>query len=195
MIRAFDLIVSAAVLILAAPVIGVAALAIYLETGGPVLYRALRVGKDGVDFEMLKLRTMRTGSNGLSITASGDPRVTRIGSILRRTKIDELPQLINVLRGEMSLVGPRPDVRRYVDMFPTEFSRIHTVLPGITGVGSLAYRNESELLGRFEEPEQAYVTEILPDKLALERGYVEKQSLVVNLQLIAKTLKSVISGS
>ncbi len=195
MIRAFDLIVSAAVLILAAPVIGVAALAIYLETGGPVLYRALRVGKDGVDFEMLKLRTMRTGSNGLSITASGDPRVTRIGSILRRTKIDELPQLINVLRGEMSLVGPRPEVRRYVDMFPTEFSRIHTVLPGITGVGSLAYRNESELLGRFEEPEQAYVTEILPDKLALERGYVEKQSLVVNLQLIAKTLKSVISGS
>ncbi|NNC42005.1 MAG: sugar transferase [Acidimicrobiia bacterium] len=182
-------------LTLMAPVIGLAALAVYLETGGPVLYRALRVGKDGVDFEMLKLRTMRTGSDGLSITASGDPRVTRIGSILRHTKIDELPQLINVLRGEMSLVGPRPEVRRYVDMFPSEFSRIHSVLPGITGVGSLAYRNESEILGRYEQPEEAYVTEILPDKLALETRYVERRSLFTNLELIARTLKSVIYGS
>lgn len=195
MIRVFDLVVSAAVLVLTAPVIGLAALAIFLESGSPVIYRSTRVGKDGVDFEMLKLRTMRTGSDGLSITAAGDTRITRTGSLLRRSKIDELPQLVNVLKGDMSLVGPRPEARHYVEMFPTEFSKIHSVLPGVTGAGSLAYRNESEILARYENPEEAYVAEILPNKLAMEFRYIEERSLRTNIALIAKTVSAVISAS
>jgi FlaA1/EpsC-like NDP-sugar epimerase/lipopolysaccharide/colanic/teichoic acid biosynthesis glycosyltransferase len=188
--RLLDLVASAVGLLLLWPVFLVAAVLIKLEDGGPVFFRQLRVGRGCRSFMILKFRTMRVDapSKGPAITVKNDTRITAIGSILRHTKLDELPQLWNVLRGEMSLVGARPEVPRYVDLFRSEYTEILKLRPGITDLASIRYRDESALLAQAEDPEAAYVQRILPEKLKLSRDYVRNASWTYDLQLLFTTL-------
>ena len=166
--RLFDIVVAAFALFLLSPLLLATALAVRLDSKGPALYRQTRVGRYGVLFRIHKFRTMRDGAEGLLLTLPGDLRVTRVGAWLRRTRLDELPQLINVLQGTMSLVGPRPDVPRYVAQYPAALrDRVLAVRPGITDPASLAHLNEAALLARAADPEREYIERILPAKLKL----------------------------
>jgi len=188
--RAFDLIASTTGIVVFSPLLLLAAVTVKLSSRGPVLFRQRRVGRNFQEFTILKFRTMTVDApqRGLQITAGGDHRITRVGHILRRSKIDELPQLFNVVRGDMSLVGPRPEVRRYVEMFREEYQTILQVRPGITDLASIAFRNESELLRLADDPEQAYIKDILPCKLRLSRQYVERATFRYDLAIIFRTL-------
>jgi len=188
--RMFDIAASFTGLILLSPVLVIVALAVRLGSGSPVLFRQQRIGRDFRPFTIYKFRTMIVDapSQGGAITCSSDSRVTRIGAILRTLKVDELPQLINVLRGDMSLVGPRPEVPEFVEMFRQDYREILRVRPGITDLASLKYHNEADVLGRFEDPRKAYVVHILPDKIALAKEYVKRSSLGFDIGLILKTL-------
>ena len=194
--RGLDIIAALAGLIMLAPLFAVVAILIRTDSSGPVFFQQERIGKGFRPFWIYKFRTMVKDApdKGGALTASGDPRVTRIGKILRHTKIDELPQLINILRGDMSLVGPRPEVRKYVDLFRKNYETILAVRPGITDPASLKYRDESAILAKSENPEQEYIQRILPDKLRLGEEYVRQSSLVVDLVLIFKTILTVIPG-
>lgn len=193
--RLFDVTASCVALALLSPILAAIAVAVLVSSGRPVMFRHERIGQAGRPFDVLKFRTMsasRAGSN-LAVTVSNDQRITKVGAYLRGFKLDELPQLWNVLRGEMSIVGPRPEVARYVDCYPAEFSVLHTVRPGITDPSSLEFRNEEELLGQTADPERFYIDELLPQKLALSTAYVQDQSFVTDLSLIFQTLRSVVS--
>jgi len=189
--RSIDVAASTAGLVMLMPLWTAVALAIRCDSRGPVFFLQQRIGRGGRPFRLLKFRTMVDGAfgPGSSLTTSeDDPRITRVGRFLRKTKIDELPQLINVLKGEMSLVGPRPEVREYVEMFAEDYEVLLTIRPGITDFASLEYRDETALLGASETPEQEYVGRILPHKIALSRRYVESMSLMLDLWLILRTL-------
>lgn len=188
--RMFDLVLAILGLIALSPVMLAAALAVRWDSPGPALYRQLRVGLGFQPFEMLKFRTMVQGADqiGRQITIGADPRITRVGRWLRKTKIDELPQLINVMKGEMSLVGPRPELTKYVEMFRDDFTEILSVRPGITDIASIRFRDEASILGKAQDPEQEYVTRVLPDKIALAKKYIAESSLVLDAFLISKTL-------
>lgn len=194
--RTLDLIASFCGLILLAPLFVLLAAAIKWDSPGPVFFRQERMGKKFHPFWIYKFRTMVPDAElrGGALTAGGDPRVTRVGHLLRQTKIDELPQLINVLVGDMSLVGPRPEVRRYVDLFRKNYDTILAVRPGITDLASLKYRDESAILAGSDNPEREYVQHILPDKLRLAEEYVRRSSLALDLALIFKTLVKLIPG-
>jgi lipopolysaccharide/colanic/teichoic acid biosynthesis glycosyltransferase len=168
----------------------VAAVLIKFTSRGPALYRQQRMGLNFQPFDILKFRTMVVDAHKLGgqITAGRDPRITTVGHFLRKSKIDELPQLINVVKGEMSFVGPRPEVPRYVEMFRDDYAELLKVRPGITDIASLKYRHESDLLGESEDPENTYVQEILPDKIALAKEYIRRSSILFDLQLIFKTV-------
>ncbi|MBA3471290.1 MAG: sugar transferase [Herpetosiphonaceae bacterium] len=187
--RAVDLIGAALGLGVLSPILLGVALAIKLSSPGPVFYRATRVGRGGTPFRLYKFRSMVVDADrrGPAITAGGDPRVTPIGRWLRRTKVDELPQLLNVLAGEMSLVGPRPEDPRYVALYDDDQRRILTVRPGITSAASLAYRHEEALLSG-PDWERTYRTTIMPQKLAIDLAYVEKQSLWEDFRIILFTI-------
>lgn len=186
--RLFDLICSGLGLLLLWPVLLAAALWIKLDSPGPVLFRQTRVGRHGVPFTIHKFRTMRT-AHGAQITVGEDPRITRAGRLLRASKLDELPQLWDVLRGVMSLVGPRPEVPRYVALYPAELREVVlSVRPGITDPASLRFRNESELLAKAADPEREYVDVVLPAKLRLAADYVHSASLIGDVRLILATL-------
>lgn len=189
--RAADVVASAAGLALLAPLFLGLALAVRLSVGRPVLFRQERLGRAGRPFVLLKFRSMRSGP-GPEVTAAGDPRITRLGRWLRRTKLDELPQLWNVLRGDMSLVGPRPEVARYAHMFPADYQRILTVRPGITDFAALAFRDEEALLARAPSPEAAYAEVVLPAKIALYQRYLREMSLRTDLLLVLRTLAAVL---
>ena len=189
--RVFDVIASAAALILGAPVMAAIACAVRVSSPGPILYRHTRIGKDYLEFDVLKFRTMRTGLVGANITSAGDPRITTVGRFLRQYKLDELPQLLNVLRGEMSIVGPRPEVEEYVSLM-SEYRSILSVRPGLTDPASLRYRHEQELLEAQDDPQRFYIDELLPEKVRLSKEYVETQSLIGDLVLIAQTLKGIV---
>ena len=167
---------------------------IKIDSEGPVFYRQVRVGKGNRDFRLFKFRSMRVGSDrkGLITVGGRDPRVTRSGYYIRKYKLDELPQLINVFIGDMSLVGPRPEVRKYVDLYTPEQMHVLDVRPGITDLASIRYRNENELLAQVEDPDRYYVEVIMQDKLQLNLEYVEKQSFRFDLQLIFKTFSEII---
>ena len=183
-----DIILSAGGLIILLPLfIGVAIL-IRLESPGPVFFVQERIGRGFRPFRLYKFRTMHQHPQGAPITVEGDPRVTRIGRFLRRTKIDELPQLINVLRGEMSLVGPRPELRRYVELFRKDYEEILKVRPGITDYASIEYVDEEKVLSSSADAEETYIKEILPHKLELSKRYVREQSLIRDIELILKTV-------
>lgn len=193
--RAFDVVVSGLVLIVAAPIVVVAACAIWVTTRDSPIFRQTRVGRDFRPFQILKLRTMRRDEDGALITAGGDPRLTRIGAMLRRTKLDEIPQLVNVLKGDMSLVGPRPEVPLYVDRFRDDYAVILEVRPGITDRASLKYRNEAELLAAAPDPEALYVDRILPDKIRLAKQYVAGRSMREDLGILWATARVVFARS
>jgi lipopolysaccharide/colanic/teichoic acid biosynthesis glycosyltransferase len=193
--RAIDLLIAAAGLLLLAPLLLVVGLAIKLDSPGPVFFRQERVGKNGRPFRIFKFRTMREqpADPPVQITVGADPRITRVGAFLRRTKLDELAQLIDVLRGTMSLVGPRPEVPRYVALYPADLrAKVLSVRPGITDPASLAYRDENSLLARAADPEREYVEVVMPAKLRCAAAYVDNMSLGADLRLMVATLKAVV---
>lgn len=191
--RLFDIIFSFLGLTVLSPLFLLLAVWIKLDSRGPVFYRQVRVGRHNRDFRIFKLRSMRVGSDkGSLVTIGGrDPRVTRSGYYIRKLKLDELPQLINVLIGDMSFVGPRPEVRKYVDMYTTEQLHVLDVRPGITDEASIAYRNENELLATADDPERFYIETVMPDKLRINLQYVQNHSLWGDIKLIFKTLSVV----
>jgi lipopolysaccharide/colanic/teichoic acid biosynthesis glycosyltransferase len=188
--QAFDIVVAFVGLLLLSPLLLLVALLITIDSRGPVYFRQERVGRDFRPFLIYKFRTMVQDASrkGGSITFGLDPRITRVGRLLRKTKIDELPQLINVLRGEMSFVGPRPEVWQYVELFRQDYEEILKVLPGITDLASLRYRHEAEILGRSENPEDEYVRRVLPEKIRLAKEYVRRSSLLFDVTIIFKTI-------
>ena len=188
--RLFDIVSSGIGLLCLAPVFVVMAIWIKLDSRGPVFYRQTRVGRYGRDFRIFKLRSMRVGSDkGRQITVGErDPRITRSGYFIRRYKIDELPQLINVFLGDMSIVGPRPEVRKYVDLYSEEQRKVFQVRPGITDLASIKYRNENELLSQVDDPDTYYIDVIMPDKLAINLEYIRHQSFMGDIKIIFNTL-------
>ena len=191
--RLFDLICAGAGLVLLSPLLLGIALWIKLDSPGPVFFRQLRVGRFGVPFRIHKFRSMTEGAPlaGPELTVGADPRITRAGHVLRRAKLDELPQLIDVLLGTMSLVGPRPEVPRYVAMYPAELrEKVLSVRPGITDLASIEYRDESTLLARAADPERVYVEQVMPAKLRYAAQYVDRMSLLNDVRLIGATLRS-----
>ncbi|MEW4527104.1 sugar transferase [Maioricimonas sp. JC845] len=188
--RLFDITFSAIGLILLSPLLLMVALLVRVTSKGPIFFCQERMGRNFKPFQIYKFRTMVVDAPKLGgqITAGRDPRITTVGHFLRATKIDEMPQLFNVLRGDMSFVGPRPEVPRYVEQFRDDYLELLKVRPGITDIASLKYRHESELLGASSDPEATYVNEVLPDKIALGKEYLQRQSLGLDLQLIVKTV-------
>lgn len=191
--RLFDIAFALVLLVLLSPLLLVFALAVALTSPGGAFFRQQRVGKGGRPFRLLKFRTMRPGSEAQGqLTIGGrDPRITQVGYVLRKTKLDELPQLWNVLAGDMSVVGPRPEVPKYVALYTPEQRAVLGVRPGITGMASLDYIDENELLARAADPEKAYIEEVMPAKLALDLRYVREQSLALDLRIIAVTVRKV----
>ena len=188
--RLFDIVASGLGLIVLSPLFLVLAIWIKLDSKGPVFYRQVRVGYKNKDFRIFKFRSMRVGADkGSLVTIGGhDPRVTRSGYFIRKFKFDELPQLINVFLGDMSLVGPRPEVRHYVDSWTAEQMHVLDVRPGITDPASIKFRNENELMEKAEDPEEYYIEVIMQEKIKLYLEYVEKHSFFYDLGLIFKTL-------
>ena len=187
--RGFDILASGAGLIVLSPLLLGIAVAVRVSSPGPALYRARRVGRFGKEFTLYKFRSMVVGADrrGPGITAAGDSRITGVGRFLRRTKLDELPQLINVLRGEMSLVGPRPEDPRYVALYTPEQRRILEQRPGITSMASLTYRDEERMLSG-EDWERVYVEQVLPAKLAIDLEYAKRATLWQDIMLILRTV-------
>ena len=188
--RLVDIAASAAGLVLLGPLFGLTALAVLVLCGRPVFFRQVRVGRGFRPFRMYKFRTMVLNHSGRPITAPGDGRVTRAGKILRAAKLDELPQLWNVLKGDMSLVGPRPEVPEYVELFRERYRRILTVRPGITDLASVRFRDEEKDLARSQDPLRAYAEEILPAKLDLAEEYLERRSLLLDLSILLRTVQA-----
>ena len=187
--RLFDIAASAVGLLLLAPLLLGIAVWIKRDSPGPVFFRQERIGRHGQPFRIYKFRSMRQNNAGLQITVGEDARITRSGRFIRAYKLDELPQLINVLLGDMSIVGPRPEVPRYVALYPAEVrAEVLSVRPGITDLASVQYRSESTLLAQSSNPEQTYVDTILPAKLALCRQYVRERSFWLDLRIIGMTL-------
>lgn len=192
--RLFDIVASACGLILLSPLFFIVSVWIKLDSIGPVFYRQVRVGRYNKEFKIFKFRTMRVGADkGSLVTIGGrDPRVTRIGYYLRKFKIDELPQLINVFIGDMSLVGPRPEVRHYVNYWTSEQLHVLDVRPGITDPASIKFRNENELMESAEDPESFYINVIMQEKLKLYLEYVHNASFWYDIKLIFKTIYTVV---
>jgi lipopolysaccharide/colanic/teichoic acid biosynthesis glycosyltransferase len=188
--RIFDLVFSLIGIILLAPLFLAIAIWIKLDSPGSVFFRQARVGQFGKEFKIYKFRTMVTNAEALGkqITVDEDPRITRCGKFLRKYKLDELPQLFNIVKGEMSLVGPRPEVPKYVALYTPEQRRVLEVPPGITDLASINFRNENELLSSVSNPEYFYIENIIPQKLALNIQYIERASLGLDLQIIFQTI-------
>ena len=188
--RLFDIVASGLALIVLSPLFLVLAIWIKLDSKGPVFYRQVRVGWKNKDFRIFKFRSMRVGADkGSLVTIGGhDPRVTKSGYFIRKFKFDELPQLINVVLGDMSLVGPRPEVRHYVDYWTPEQMHVLDVRPGITDPASIKFRNENELMEKAEDPEKYYIEVIMQEKIRLYLEYVEKHSFLYDIGLILKTV-------
>lgn len=191
--RCFDAIFAAIVLIALAPLFALIALLILIEDGRPVLFVQQRVGRGGRTFRMFKFRSMKNGSPGRSITASGDPRVTRTGALLRKLKLDEFAQFFNVLKGDMSLCGPRPEVPRYVDLSDPLWRQVLEDRPGITDPASLVFRDEEQILGAANDPELAYRESILPEKLRISARYLRSRTPWSDLKLIYLTARCALS--
>ncbi|MCQ2341767.1 MAG: sugar transferase [Paludibacteraceae bacterium] len=187
--RLFDILCSCIGLLVLSPLLLITAIWIKCDSDGPVLYRQTRVGRFGRDFAILKFRSMAVNSDkqGLITIGGHDSRVTRAGYYIRKYKVDELPQLVNVLKGDMSFVGPRPEVRKYVDLYTSEQLHVLDVRPGITDAASIKYRNENDLLAAQADPEAYYIGTIMPDKLAINLAYVQHHSLWGDLKLIINT--------
>ena len=193
--RIFDIVASGIGLILLSPLFIILTIWFKCDSIGPVFYKQVRVGRNNMDFQLFKFRSMRVGSDkkGLITVGGHDPRITRSGYYIRKYKLDELPQLINVFKGDMSLVGPRPEVRKYVDMYTEEQMHVLDVRPGITDLASIRYRNENELLERVNDPDKYYVEVIMPDKLRINLEYVARHSFTFDIRLIFQTFRAIVS--
>lgn len=191
--RCFDIVCAGLGLMILSPLFLLIALAIVCDSRGPVFYRQTRVGRGNRDFTILKFRSMYVDSDrqGLLTIGGHDARVTRVGYLIRKYKLDELPQLINVLVGDMSFVGPRPEVRKYVNLYNEEQLHVLDIRPGITDAASIKYRHENELLSAQTDPEKYYTQVIMPDKLAINLAYVQHHSVGGDIQLIMNTIKSI----
>jgi lipopolysaccharide/colanic/teichoic acid biosynthesis glycosyltransferase len=185
--RLFDIVVSAAALVVLSPLLLLLSAAIVLDSGFPVFFAQQRVGRNFRRFRLWKFRSMRSSSSGPSITIAGDARITRLGRLLRNAKLDEIPQFWNVLRGEMSLVGPRPEVSEYVDAYRERYQNILAVRPGITDLASICFRNEEAILAGSPDPLRDYRERILPIKLDLADKYVQSRSILGDLSILVRT--------
>ena len=192
--RIFDVTASGLGLLLLSPLFLIMAIWIKADSPGPVFYRQTRVGRGNRDFRLLKFRSMKVGSDkkGLITVGGHDPRVTRSGYYIRKYKLDELPQLINVFKGDMSLVGPRPEVRKYVDLYTPEQLHVLDVRPGITDLASIRYRNENELLEQAGDPEQYYREVVMQDKLRINSEYMADRSFFKDIKIIFLTFKAIV---
>ncbi|NNL02590.1 MAG: sugar transferase [Eudoraea sp.] len=192
--RAFDFILSFVGLVLLTPLFLIVALLIKLDSKGPVFYMQSRVGRFNNDFKLFKFRTMTLNADrlGLLTLSSRDERITKLGYYLRKYKVDELPQLINVLKGDMSLVGPRPEVRKYVDLYSKNQMKVLDFRPGITDVSSIRYSNENEVLENQSEPEKYYIEVIMPEKIKYNLEYLKKQNILSDIQTIFRTLAKIV---
>jgi lipopolysaccharide/colanic/teichoic acid biosynthesis glycosyltransferase len=176
-------------LVALSPVLALLALAVLLEDGRPVLFRQKRIGRFGRPFVLLKFRSMYRDCGGLSVTAGNDPRITRTGHWLRRLKLDELPQLWNIVAGDMAFIGPRPEVPRFVDLADKAWAAVLAVRPGITDPATLVWRDEETVLSASDDPERSYRVEVLPQKLALSAEYLRRRSLLLDFKLIVLTIR------
>ena len=194
--RVFDIVFSLLLLLLLSPLLLVFAFVVALSSPGGAFFSQERVGKGGRFFRLMKFRTMRPGSeaHGQLTIGGRDPRVTVVGYFLRKTKLDELPQLWNVLVGDMSVVGPRPEVPKYVALYSLEQRKVLSVRPGITGMASIDYIDENEMLARAADPEKVYIREVMPAKLALDLTYVRERSFLLDLRIILATVGKVFGG-
>ena len=194
MIRFFDFILSLVGLVVLAPIFIVLAIWIQIDSKGPVFYKQVRVGQNGIDFGLFKFRSMVVDAdkNGLITVGGRDPRITRSGYVIRKYKLDELPQLINVLLGDMSLVGPRPEVRKYVEFYTDEQQKVLSVKPGITDYASIEYMDENEILGKSSDPEKTYIEEIMSEKIKCNMKYIQNKSLVEYFKIIFLTILKII---
>ena len=193
--RIIDILLSFIVLVLGMPFYLIIGMLIALDTKGRVLYKQSRVGRNNVDFELYKFRTMCVDADQGSLITVGthDARIIRVGAFLRRFKIDEVPQFFNILKGEMSIVGPRPEVRKYVDMYTPEQMRVLSVRPGLTDYASIRYVNENEILAASSDPERTYIEDIMPDKLNLNLKYIDEQSFWTDVKIILQTIIAIIN--
>ena len=194
MIRFFDFILSLVGLVVLAPIFIVLAIWIKIDSKGPVFYKQVRVGRNGIDFGLFKFRSMVVDADkkGLITVGGRDPRITRSGYFIRKYKLDELPQLINVLVGDMSLVGPRPEVRKYVDLYTDEQQKVLSVKPGITDYASIEYMDENEILGKSRDPEKTYIEEIMPEKIKYNMKYIQNKNLFEYFKIILLTVSKIV---
>ena len=192
--RIFDIVASGFGLLVMSPVFLILAIWIKLDSKGPVFYRQVRVGRKNRDFRIFKFRSMRAGADKMGLITVGghDPRVTRSGYFIRKYKLDEFPQLINVFIGDMSLVGPRPEVRKYVDLYTSEQMQVLDVRPGVTSLASIRYRNENELLEKVEDSDQYYINVVMQDKLAIDLEYIRNVSFGYDIRLVFQTFWEII---
>jgi lipopolysaccharide/colanic/teichoic acid biosynthesis glycosyltransferase len=192
--RIFDFIASLIGLILLSPFLVIIGILVKISDKGPVFYRSKRVGQNFKPFYLLKFRTMVVNAEelGPSITKGGDQRITKIGRFLRKTKLDELPQLWNVVKGELSLVGPRPEVEKYISFYKDDYKEILKIRPGITDYAAIKFRNEEEFLAKFEDVEKAYIENVLPEKIKLYKTYLNEIGFLTDLKVIFKTLWAII---
>jgi len=193
-IRFFDFILSLVGLVVLAPIFIVLAIWIKIDSKGPVFYKQVRVGRNGIDFGLFKFRSMVVDADkrGLITVGGRDPRITRSGYFIRKYKLDELPQLINVLVGDMSLVGPRPEVRKYVDLYTDEQQKVLSVKPGITDYASIEYMDENEILGKSSDPEKTYIEEIMPEKIKYNMKYIQNKNVSEYFKIIFLTLLKIV---
>ena len=194
MIRFFDFILSLVGLVVLAPIFIVLAIWIKIDSKGPVFYKQVRVGQNGIDFGLFKFRSMVVDADkkGLITVGGRDPRITRSGYFIRKYKLDELPQLINVLLGDMSLVGPRPEVRKYVELYTDEQQKVLSVKPGITDYASIEYMDENEILGKSNDPEKTYIEEIMPEKIKYNMKYINNKNLFEYFKIIFLTVLKIV---
>lgn len=194
MIRFFDFILSLVGLVVLAPIFIVLAIWIKIDSTGPVFYKQVRIGQNGIDFGLFKFRSMVVDADkkGLITVGGRDPRITRSGYFIRKYKLDELPQLINVLVGDMSLVGPRPEVRKYVDLYTDEQQKVLSVKPGITDYASIEYMDENEILGKSSDPEKTYIEEIMPEKIKYNMKYIQNKNVSEYFKIIFLTLLKIV---
>ena len=191
--RIFDILVSFVGLVILSPLFIVLAIVIVSDSKGPVFFKQTRVGRNGVPFKIYKFRTMieDAEAKGMQLTVGDDSRITNVGTFLRKTKIDELPQLINVFKGEMSFVGPRPEVPKYVELYTEDQRQVLMVRPGITDLASIEYRNESDLLAMIDSPEKVYIEEVMPRKIELNKEYIRTISLALDIRIIIRTIMAI----
>ncbi len=193
--RLFDIISSSIALLILSPFLLIISLFILLDSRGGIFYKQIRIGKNGIPFKLLKFRTMKDGSDkkGLITVGEKDNRVTNVGYFLRKYKLDEIPQLLNIILNDMSVVGPRPEVEKYVKLYTPEQRKVLLAKPGLTDLASLKYFSENELLAKAKDPEDYYIKEIMPAKLTLNLEYIEKKSFLFDLRIIFKTISKIIN--